>query len=74
MPGATISGSDLAQNEMPGTFTTQKTILDGSKKYYFRYKLYLQEFSEVSKQKACDRREDDFQKPKFLWRKPKTDS
>jgi hypothetical protein len=35
MPGATISGSDLAQNEMPVTFTTQKRILKESKKILF---------------------------------------
>jgi hypothetical protein len=40
-PGATISGSDLAQNEMPITFTTQKRILKESEKYHFRYELCL---------------------------------
>jgi len=52
MPGATISVSDLAQNEMPGTFSTQKRILKESEKYYFRYELYPQEFSGFSNQKA----------------------
>jgi hypothetical protein len=55
MQGATNSGSDFAQYEMPGTFTRQKRIINEYEKYYFRYKLYLQEFSGVSNKKACDR-------------------